>query len=55
MKRFLLLTLLLTSLPLSAQRYSVGTNAVDWLSLGTLNAEHPLPSARRCPSMSGPS
>ena len=38
MKRLLLLALLL---PLSAQaqRYSVGTNAVDWMTLGTLNAE----------------
>ena len=40
MKRILLsLLLLVTALPLAAQRFSVGTNAVDWLSLGTLNLE----------------
>lgn len=40
MKRILLsLLLLVTVLPLAAQRFSVGTNAVDWLSLGTLNLE----------------
>ena len=41
MKRFLL-TILLSAgltLPAGAQRYSVGTNAVDWIALGTLNAE----------------
>ena len=41
MKRFLL-TILLSAgltLPAGAQRYSVGTNAVDWMALGTLNAE----------------
>lgn len=40
MKRILLsLFLLGAALPLAAQRFSVGTNAVDWLSLGTLNLE----------------
>ena len=40
MKRILLsLILLVTALPLAAQRFSVGTNAVDWLTLGTLNLE----------------
>ena len=41
MKRFLLLFLLLagTVLPLPAQRFSLGTNGVDWLSLGTINLE----------------
>ena len=41
MKRFLLLFILLPLLmqPARAQRYTVGTNAVDWFCLGTLNAE----------------
>ena len=40
MKRFLLLLLLsYTVVPLEAQRFSIGTNSVDWLSLGTINAE----------------
>lgn len=41
MKRILLLLLLLTgaAAPLRAQRFAVGTNAVDWLSLGTVNLE----------------
>ena len=47
MKRFLLLIFLLSCLPLGAQRYSVGTNAVDWLSLGTLNAEASIAVGRR--------
>jgi hypothetical protein len=36
-----LLTVCLLALPLgaSAQRFSVGTNAVDWITLGTINAE----------------
>ena len=36
-----LLAALLTgfSLPASAQRFAVGTNAADWLSLGTINAD----------------
>ena len=49
MKRiFLAAVLLLCSLPaLRAQRFSVGTNAVDWLSLGTLNAEASLALSQR--------
>ena len=39
MKALILPLLLAVCLPMNAQRYSVGTNAVDWLSLGTLNAE----------------
>ena len=40
MKRILLTMLLLgTAFPLAAQRFSVGTNGVDWLCLGTLNIE----------------
>lgn len=41
MKRILLSFFLaaVLALPARAQRYTVGTNAVDWLSLGTLNAE----------------
>ena len=40
MKRILLLFLLLgATLPLRAQRFALGTNGVDWLSLGTLNIE----------------
>ena len=40
MKRILLLILLLgTPLSLTAQRFSLGTNGVDWLSLGTINLE----------------
>ena len=39
MKALILPLLLALCLPMNAQRYSVGTNAVDWLSLGTLNAE----------------
>ena len=40
MKRFLLLILVLSAaVPLQAQRFSIGTNGVDWLSLGTINAE----------------
>ena len=39
MKRFLLVLLLASSLPAAAQRFSLGTNTVDWLCLGTLNAE----------------
>ena len=41
MKRFLLLILLsgVLLLPARAQRFTVGTNAVDWLCLATLNAE----------------
>lgn len=35
----LILGLLAVSLPAGAQRFSVGTNAVDWLSLGTINGE----------------
>lgn len=48
MKPFLL-ALLLTALPTAAlaQRWSVGTNAVDWLSLGTLNAEASVAVAQR--------
>ena len=37
--RRLLLLLLLLPVTAQAQRYSVGTNAVDWMTLGTLNAE----------------
>ena len=33
------LLLLLHSATASAQRFSVGTNALDWLALGTINAE----------------
>jgi len=47
LKRFLLLICLVSSLPLSAQRYALGTNAVDWLSLGTLNAEASVAAGRR--------
>ena len=39
LRLILLLTLSGTALPLSAQRFSVGTNAVDWMTLGTVNAE----------------
>ena len=41
MKRLLLLIFLLpvTALPLRAQRFALGTNGVDWLSLGTINLE----------------
>lgn len=41
MKRFLLFVLFVLALPLglSAQRFSVGTNAVDWADLGTVNLE----------------
>lgn len=37
----LLLSLCLAALPAGAfaQRFSVGTNAVDWMTLGTINAE----------------
>ena len=39
-RRFLLLlATLLLALPCRAQRFALGTNAVDWLSLGTFNAE----------------
>lgn len=38
-KLFLFAILTLMYLPLSAQRFTVGTNAIDWLSLGTINAE----------------
>jgi len=39
--RLLFLTILSLTLPLrtSAQRFAVGTNAVDWMSLGTVNAD----------------
>ena len=36
---FLCLFAAALTLNASAQRFSVGTNAVDWLSLGTINAE----------------
>ena len=40
LKIFLLTALLALSSTLSyAQRFSVGTNALDWLTLGTINAE----------------
>ena len=40
MKRLLLLSLLLLwAGPAWGQRFALGTNAVDWLSLGTLNLE----------------
>lgn len=45
MRRFLLLLLLLP-VTAQAQRYSVGTNAVDWMTLGTLNAEASVAVAR---------
>ena len=35
----LLVSLCLLTLPCRAQRFSVGTNAADWMSLGTINAE----------------
>ena len=35
----LILGLLAVSLTAGAQRFSVGTNMVDWMSLGTINAE----------------
>jgi len=36
---YILALLLLLSVPGRAQRFSVGTNAVDWLTLGTVNGE----------------
>lgn len=33
------LLLIALALPCTAQRFSVGTNAIDWLTLATLNAE----------------
>jgi len=41
MKRILIILplLLAAALSASAQRFSAGTNAVDWLTLGTVNAE----------------
>ena len=47
MKRILLLALLTGSLSAHAQRYTLGTNAVDWLSLGTINAEASVAVGRR--------
>lgn len=48
MKRFLLLLLLLgTAASASAQRFALGTNAVDWLSLGTLNIDASAAVAQR--------
>ncbi len=35
----LLVSLCLLTIPCRAQRFSVGTNAADWMSLGTINAE----------------
>ena len=46
MKHLLLLVLLLLPLSAEGQRYSVGTNAVDWMTLGTLNAEASVAVAR---------
>jgi len=39
--------LLIVSAPAHAQRYAVGTNAADWLSLGTLNATGSVAVSRR--------
>ncbi|MBO6096715.1 MAG: DUF3575 domain-containing protein, partial [Bacteroidales bacterium] len=39
MRKAILLISLLLCLDAAAQRFSVGTNAVDWLSLGTMNME----------------
>lgn len=39
--------LLLAAGPARAQRYSVGTNAADWLSLGTMNASASVAVSRR--------
>lgn len=40
MRRIVLLTaLLLLALPALAQRFSVGTNGIDWMTFGTLNGE----------------
>ncbi len=49
MKKCILISVLflLTLLPGRAQRFSVGTNAVDWLTLGTLNAEGSLAVAQK--------
>ena len=46
MKRFLLFFFLLLPFSAAAQRYSVGTNVVDWMTLGTLNAEASVAVAR---------
>ncbi|MBO4434384.1 MAG: DUF3575 domain-containing protein [Bacteroidales bacterium] len=49
MKKFLLAALLTVALPplARAQRLSVGTNCVDWLTFGTMNAEASVSVARR--------
>ena len=42
MKRYILLTIiaaLAAAVPARAQRFSIGTNGLDWLALGTINAE----------------
>ena len=39
MRKAILLISLLLCLDAAAQRFSVGTNTVDWLSLGTMNME----------------
>lgn len=35
----IIVAFLALSIPLSAQRFAIGTNFVDWASLGTINAE----------------
>ena len=48
MKRLILLCLLgfLFSVSASAQKWSIGTNAVEWLNLGTVNAEGSVAAGR---------
>lgn len=47
MKRFIFIIILFCySITAFAQRFSVGTNAVDWLTLGTVNAEASVSVAR---------